>query len=64
MAKEFIFDILKKELEGVETSPTGEEIGKVVSVGDGVVQIEGLPNVMFSEMVEVGEGAIPAMVVN
>ena len=64
MAKEFIFDILKKELEGVETSPTGEEIGKVVSVGDGVVQIEGLPNVMFSEMVEVGEGAIPAMVLN
>ena len=64
MAKEFIFDILKKELEGIETSTTGEEIGKVVSVGDGVVQIEGLPNVMFSEMVEVGEGAIPAMVLN
>ena len=64
MAKEFIFDILKKELEGIDTGPKGEEIGKVVSVGDGVVQIEGLPNAMFSETVEVGEGAIPAMILN
>jgi len=64
MAKEFIFDILKKELKGAETGPQGEEIGKVVSVGDGVVQIEGLPGVMFSEMVEVGEGAVPAVVLN
>jgi len=64
MAKEFIFDILKKELEGVETKPTGEEIGKVVSVGDGVVQIEGLPSAMFSELIEVGEDAVPAVVLN
>jgi len=64
MAKEFIFDILKKELEGVETGPTGEEIGKVVSVGDGVVQIEGLPSAMFSELIEVGEDAIPAVILN
>ena len=53
MAREYIFDILQKELKGGETSPNVEEVGKVVSVGDGVVQIEGLPNVMFSEMVEI-----------
>ena len=53
MAQEYIFNILKKELQGGETSPGVEEVGKVVSVGDGVVQIEGLPNVMFSEMVEI-----------
>lgn len=64
MAKDFIFDILKKELEGTEAGPEGVEIGKVVSVGDGIVQIEGLPNVLFSEMVEVGEQAVPAMVLN
>jgi F-type H+/Na+-transporting ATPase subunit alpha len=64
MAKDFIFDILKKELEGAEAGPTGEEIGKVVSVGDGVVQIEGLPGAMFAEMIEIGEGAAPAMVLN
>ncbi|MCH7604446.1 F0F1 ATP synthase subunit alpha [Patescibacteria group bacterium] len=71
MAKDFIFDILKKELEGVETKPAKEEIGKVVSVGDGVVQIEGLPNVVFSEMIEIQRfpadaktPSIPAMVLN
>ncbi|MDO8577421.1 MAG: F0F1 ATP synthase subunit alpha [Candidatus Wildermuthbacteria bacterium] len=53
MAKEFILDILKKELEGKELGPVKEEIGRVVSAGDGVVQIEGLPQVMFSEMVEI-----------
>src|SRR3989344_5047054 len=64
MSKDFIFDILKKELEGAEVGVSGEEIGKVVSVGDGVAQIEGLPNAMFSEMVEIGEGAVPAMILN
>ena len=53
MAKEFILDILKKELEGKELGPEKKEIGRVVSVGDQVVQIEGLPQVMFSEMVEI-----------
>ncbi|MBI1984503.1 MAG: F0F1 ATP synthase subunit alpha [Candidatus Wildermuthbacteria bacterium] len=62
MAKEFLVDILKKELEGKDLAPKGEEIGKVVSVGDGVLQIEGLPNVMFSEMVEVA--GTPALVLN
>ncbi|MBI2113120.1 MAG: F0F1 ATP synthase subunit alpha [Candidatus Wildermuthbacteria bacterium] len=62
MAKEFLVDILKRELEGKSLAPKGEEIGKVVSVGDGVVQIEGLPQVMFSEMVDI-EGT-PALILN
>lgn len=62
MAKDYIFDILKKELEGIDLSPKGEEIGRVVSLGDGIVQIEGLPNAVVSEMVEVN-GA-PALVLN
>ena len=53
MEKDYLFDILKKELEGTSLTPTKEEVGRVVSVGDGVVQIEGLPNVVFSEMVEI-----------
>ena len=64
MAKDFLFDILKKELEGAKLGPTGEEIGKVIFVGDGVVQIEGLPHAMFSEMVEIGDNAVPAMILN
>ena len=71
MAKDHIFDIIKKELEGSDLAPEKEEIGKVVSVGDGVVQIEGLPNVVFSEMVEItrwpaksDDKVIPALVLN
>ena len=71
MAKDHIFDILQKELEGKSLSPKAEEIGRVVSVGDGVVLIEGLPNVMFSEMVEItrwpeeeNQKSIPALVLN
>src|SRR3989344_3494590 len=64
MAKDFLFDILKKELEGAKLGHTGEEIGKVIFVGDGVVQIEGLPHAMFSEMVEIGDAAVPAMILN
>ncbi|MEK7542089.1 MAG: F0F1 ATP synthase subunit alpha [Patescibacteria group bacterium] len=71
MAKDFIFDIVKKELEGIETKPSAEEIGRVISIGDGIVQIEGLPNVVFSEMVEIerfpaekNSKPTPAMVLN
>jgi len=53
MEKDYLFDILKKELEGTNLAPAKEEVGRVVSCGDGVVQIEGLPNVVFSEMVEI-----------
>lgn len=62
MAKDFLVDILKKELEGKDLAPSVEEIGKVVSVGDGVVQIEGLPNAVFSEMVEINN--VPALILN
>ncbi|OHA70349.1 MAG: F0F1 ATP synthase subunit alpha, partial [Candidatus Wildermuthbacteria bacterium RIFCSPHIGHO2_12_FULL_45_9] len=65
--KDSLYDILKKELEGVHAGPTGEEIGKVMSIGDGVAQIEGLPNAVYSEMIEVQTQSgvsVPAMVLN
>src|SRR3989338_3029721 len=71
MEKDYLFDILKKELEGTSVIPTKEEVGRVVSVGDGVVQIEGLPNVVFSEMVQISKWpgekntpVLPALVLN
>ena len=71
MAQDHIFDILQKELKGESQSPQKEEVGRVVSVGDGVVQIEGLLNVVFSEMVEITRWpakaetkSIPALVLN
>lgn len=75
MEKGFFYDIVKKELEGVELAPSKEEIGRVVSVSDGVAQIEGLPSVVYAEMVEIERwpspstgsrkvSSIPAMVLN
>lgn len=64
-------EVLKKQLEGVDLKAEGEEIGKVISVGDGVVQIEGLPNAMFSEMVLIEhwpadpeQQAVPALILS
>ena len=51
MKTDYIYNILKKKIEGTETDLAGEEIGKVVSVADGIIQIEGLPNAMLSERV-------------
>jgi len=71
MSEDSLYNILKKELEGIKMTAEGEEIGKVVSVGDGVVQIEGLPNVLFSEMVEIekwpkeeNSSSVPALVLS
>ncbi|MBI2577286.1 MAG: F0F1 ATP synthase subunit alpha [Candidatus Wildermuthbacteria bacterium] len=72
MDKSFI-DVLKQQMEGITVETKGEEIGRVSSVADGIVQIEGLPNVKFSEMVLVGQWPLgtnekaksfPAMVLN
>ena len=51
MKKDFIIELLQKQIEGADLQAHGEEIGKVVSVGDGVVTIEGLPSCLFSEQV-------------
>ncbi len=51
MKKDFIIELLQKQIEGADLRVHGEEIGKVVSVGDGVVTIEGLPSCLFSEQV-------------
>ena len=71
MAQDHIFNMLSEELEGKHLNAEKEEVGRVVSVGDGVVQIEGLSHVMFSEMVEITRWpetsdakSIPALVLN
>ena len=43
---------LKKEIEGFKTGVQAENIGHVLSVGDGVARIDGLSQVMAGEMVE------------
>ncbi|NIR51382.1 F0F1 ATP synthase subunit alpha [candidate division KSB1 bacterium] len=49
---EEITSIIKKQIEGFETSVQLEEVGEVVQVGDGIARVYGLEKVMFSELVE------------
>lgn len=46
-----IIDRIKKEIEGIQTNTTPEEIGVVLSVGDGIAEIEGLSKAQMMEMV-------------
>ncbi len=51
-----ISEVLKQQLENVNTKVTFEEVGKVLSVGDGVAHVYGLDNVKANELVEFENG--------
>jgi F-type H+/Na+-transporting ATPase subunit alpha len=51
-----VFDILKKQLAGLEDNLKLEEVGKVLQVSDGVARIYGLDNVESNELVEFQNG--------
>ena len=51
-----ISDILKQELADVSTKTKFEEVGTVLSVGDGVAHVYGLENVRSNELVEFENG--------
>ncbi len=61
-----IIEKLKKAIEGYEDTEKWEEIGKVVEVGDGILKVIGLNNVMSQEVVEIESGNEPvkALVLN
>ena len=46
-----ITDILRRQIQGLETSVEMAEVGTVVSVGDGIARVFGLDRVMAGEMV-------------
>ncbi len=46
-----IIDKIKKEIQNFEPNTNTESVGRVVAVGDGVAEIEGLDNAVMSEMV-------------
>jgi F-type H+/Na+-transporting ATPase subunit alpha len=53
-----IIDRIKKEIENLNLNTATEEVGVVVSVGDGIAEIEGLSKAQMMEMVifEAGDG--------
>ncbi|MDE6010263.1 MAG: F0F1 ATP synthase subunit alpha, partial [Muribaculaceae bacterium] len=52
-----ISDILKKQLDDVNSKVKFEEVGTVLNVGDGVAHVYGLENVKSNELVEFENGA-------
>ncbi|MFM9889209.1 MAG: F0F1 ATP synthase subunit alpha [Rickettsiales bacterium] len=58
-----ISDILKSHIAGASDSAQLAEVGRVVSVGDGIATIYGLDNVQAGEMVEF-DGGLKGMALN
>ncbi|MFT5750900.1 MAG: F-type H+-transporting ATPase subunit alpha [Dokdonia sp.] len=55
--------ILKKQLSGFEASASLDEVGTVLTVGDGIARIYGLSNVQYGELVQF-ESGLEAIVLN
>ncbi len=53
-----ITSTLRERLEGWEPEVSKETVGYVTAMADGVARVEGLPNVMASELLEFPEGLI------
>ncbi|MBQ7202957.1 MAG: F0F1 ATP synthase subunit alpha [Eubacterium sp.] len=56
-----IISILKEDIKDFEFETKGEEIGTVISVGDGIATIHGLDSVMYGEIV-IFESGVKGMV--
>ncbi len=55
--------ILKKQLSGFEAKASLDEVGTVLTIGDGIARIYGLSNVEYGELVEF-EGGLEGIVLN
>ncbi|HEX9793778.1 MAG TPA: F0F1 ATP synthase subunit alpha [Planctomycetota bacterium] len=53
-----VTSILKKEIEGLETTASTESVGQVLQVGDGVARVYGLDDCMMSELLEFSGGVM------
>ncbi|MGN0211145.1 MAG: F0F1 ATP synthase subunit alpha, partial [Muribaculaceae bacterium] len=51
-----ISEVLKQQLESVNSKVNFEEVGQVLEVGDGVAHVYGLDNVLANELVEFENG--------
>ncbi|QDO93123.1 F0F1 ATP synthase subunit alpha [Formosa sediminum] len=48
--------ILKQQLQGFEAGATLNEVGTVLTVGDGIARVYGLANAQYGELVDFGNG--------
>jgi F-type H+/Na+-transporting ATPase subunit alpha len=53
---EDVSDAIKRMLEGYEPDLAAEQVGRVVSTGDGIATISGLPGTLANELLDFGDG--------
>ncbi len=58
-----IAEVLKRNLESFTPGVSGEEVGRIRDIGDGIANITGLPNVAVNEILEL-EGGMRALALN
>ncbi len=58
-----ISSIIKEQIKGFEASAADSNVGRIISVGDGVAQVHGLSAAMSGEMLEFSNGTM-GMVLN
>ena len=51
-----IISVLKSEIENYDNKAQVEEVGRIISVGDGIANVYGLQHVMYGELVEFENG--------
>ena len=56
--------ILRQQLAGIKTEAELQEVGSVLSVGDGIARAYGLTNAQSGELVEFTENGIMGIVLN
>ncbi|MFQ6015029.1 MAG: F0F1 ATP synthase subunit alpha [Anaerolineae bacterium] len=58
LALEDVAGFLRQQIEAFEVTVRPVEVGEVIEIGDGIARVNGLPNVMASELVEFPGGVL------
>lgn len=56
--KDYVIETLKQQISDFSDHLAVDKVGRVLEVGDGIAKISGLSDVMYSEMVDFGNGAL------
>jgi len=66
ITKDFIVEQLKSQIQDFESQVKEQTVGRVVEAGDGIARVDGISDVMMSEMLEIktSKGSVFAVALN
>ena len=66
ITKDFIVEQLKSQIQDFEAEVKEQTVGRVVEAGDGIARVDGISDVMMSEMLEIktSKGPVFAVALN